>query len=365
MKKEIASIYYVRFFAMLMVVLVHTTAQYAHLFDVPSISNTFYFFLNHIVRVEGGMFVMIMGIVFFYMYRDRPLTMETLWAYWKKRVVYILIPYVVWSLIYEVEMWYYQDRVLVFSEVVHRILFGESKYQLYFIFIVVQFYLIFPLLMVMVRKWGFFNKYLWLFGLLIEFAYFKFSMATHYVQVPFLLTKIGPYLLGAWIGMHYESILLKMTKTKLITSGLIGFALGLTYVFIRYRNTYFDRLALEVDYVKWIGILFMAIGSLFFFYFAEYLVKTSSEKSIHRMRSVANYSFGYYLMHPLVLLQVMLLIPTREMPFPWHITIFLQYVITIILCYFIIWTFHRFVPFAGFLFGKLPKKAPLVWQIKE
>ena len=106
MRKEIASIYYVRFLAMLMVVLVHTTAQYHHLFDVPSVQNIFYFFLNNIIRVEGGMFVMIMGIVFFYMYRDRPFTVENLLSYWKKRVVYILIPYIIWSLIYEVEMWY-------------------------------------------------------------------------------------------------------------------------------------------------------------------------------------------------------------------------------------------------------------------
>lgn len=365
MKKEIASIYYIRFFAMLMVVLVHTTAQYRHLFEVPSIQNTFYFFLNHIVRVEAGMFVMIMGIIFFYMYKDRPFTKDVIFSYWKKRVIYILIPYVIWSLIYEVEMWYYQERVLVLSEVLNRVLMGQSKYQLYFIFIVVQFYLIFPLLMVLVRKFSFIRNYLWVFGLLAEYGYFLFSLRSNVVQVPIFLSLISPYLLGAWIGIHYENILARMTKVKMMFAGVIGFGLGMTYVFIRYRNTYFETLPIEDVYYKWIGIFFIFIGSLFFFYFAEYLAKYSSDKSVKRMSSVAVYSFGYYLMHPLVLFQVMKFLPTREIPLPWHVTIFLQYLLTIVLCYFIIWSFHRFVPFASFIFGKLPKKAQLVWQIKE
>jgi len=365
LKKEITSIYFVRFFAMLMVVLVHTTAQYIELFEAPSIQNTFYFFINQIVRVEGGMFVMIMGVVFFYIYRDRPFTMKSLLVYWKKRVVYILIPYIIWSLIYEVEMWYYDDRALVLLDIVNRLLLGQSKYQLYFIFIVVQFYFIFPILMIMVRKWGFLRKYLWLFGIVIEFAFFKFNQSTSYVDVPSLFTKMGPYLLGAWIGLHYEEITAKKNRMKLYASGIIALGFGSTYVYIRYMNTYLERLVLEADYVILIGTLFMVIGSLFFFYFSEYLVEKSSEKSIHRMRSVAYYSFGYYLLHPLVLFQVMNLIPTRATPFSWHITIFLQYALTVILCYFIIWFFHRFVPFSSLFFGKLSKKAPFVWRIKE
>lgn len=365
MRKEIASIYYVRFFAMLMVVLVHTTAQYHHLFDVPSVQNIFYFFLNNIIRVEGGMFVMIMGIVFFYMYRDRPFTVQNLLSYWKKRVVYILIPYIIWSLIYEVEMWYYQDRVLVWSEVLNRIALGQSKYQLYFIFIVVQFYLIFPVLMVMVRKWDFFRKYIWVFGIIIEYAYFQYIVRVGYIATPLLFTKLSPYLLGAWIGLHYESIVEKMTKWKMIITGIIGFGFGFIYVFIRYRNTYFDRLAIEDDVYKVFGIIFMFIGSFFFFYMAEFLARKLSDKSNNRMRSVAYYSFGYYLMHPLVLFQVMTYFPTRALPMPWHFTIALQFILTIIFCYLIIWLFHRFVPFANFVFGKLPKESPLVWQINK
>lgn len=131
---------------------------------------------------------------------------------WKSEiygVVYILIPYIIWLLIYEVEMWYYDDRALVLLDIVNRLLLGQSKYQLYFIFIVVQFYFIFPLLMIMVRKWGFLRKYLWLFGIVIEFAFFKFNQSTSYVDVPSLFTKMGPYLLGACSSSISPSIWLR------------------------------------------------------------------------------------------------------------------------------------------------------------
>lgn len=364
MNKEIASIYFIRLFAMLMVVFVHVTAQYRHLFDISTVQHRLYHFFNNFVRVEAGMFVMIIGIVFFYNYRNRPFTIDVLLAYWKKRVVYILIPYVVWSLIYEVEAFYYQDRMLVLREVGLRLLNGESKYQLYFIFIVVQFYLIFPLLIIVIRRFPLLKKYLWLIGLVIEFIYFKSSFRD-IVQVPFFLQFISPFLLGGWIGLYYEEIIEKLRKWKMGLAG-IGFVLaGSTYVWIRYENAFIEAINIPLDLYKSLGIAFLFLGSLYFFYFSEYLVKASSDKTIHRLRSVAYYSFGYYLMHPLVMFQVMKFIPTRIMPIPWHVTIFLQYLLTVVLCYFIIWSFHRFVPFASFIFGKLPKKAQLVWQIKE
>lgn len=130
----------------------------------------------------------------------------------------------------------------------------------------------------MVRKFTFFRKYLWLFGIAAEYAHYQFSMHTDFVTVPLMFNFIGSYMLGAWIGVHYEAIIEKMTKKKMIIARTSGLLLGLTYVFIRYRNTYFERLPIDPDYYKMIGILFKVIGSLFFFYFAEYLVRWSSQK---------------------------------------------------------------------------------------
>ncbi len=363
LKKEIASIYYVRVFAMLMVVFVHATAQYRHLFTVNTIQHQIYHFLNNIVRVESGIFIMLVGIVFFYNYQNRNfLSKENLLTYFKRRVVYILIPYIIWSLIYEADAIYYGDRVYDLAGIIDRILTGQSKYQLYFIFLIVQFYLVLPIIVTITQKSAFLRKYLWVFGVLIEFIYFFLNMKYNLTTVPFFLNLFGSFLLGAWIGLHYNTIKAKITNAKIVLAGT-GFLLtGVPYVLIRYQNTFNERVPIPESLYKLLGIGFLVIGSFFFFYLCEKFVETFSKKTTARIKSIAFYSFGFYLLHPFVLYYVMEWLPTRETNLSWHVTITLQYLLTVIACYFIIWAFHRFVPFASFLFGKLPKKAYLFWQ---
>lgn len=365
MKKEIASIYYVRIFAMLMVVLVHTTAQFNHLFTANTIQHRIYHFLNNIIRVESGIFIMLVGIVFFYNYQNRNfLGKENLLTYFKRRVVYILIPYIVWSLIYEADAIYHGTRVFEAAGIYDRILTGNSKYQLYFIFLIVQFYLILPLVITITQRSAFLRKYLWVFGVLFEFTFYMLNVKYKLTSVPFFLNVFGAFLLGGWIGLHYNTLIAKMTNRKMLLSGMGFLFTGVPYVLIRYQNTYNERVPIPESLYKLLGIGFLVIGSLFFFYLCEKLVVTFSEKTTARIKSIAFYSFGFYLLHPFVLFYVMELLPTRALSLSWHVTIALQYGLTVIACYLIIWACHRFLPFANFLFGKLPKTAPLFWQAK-
>lgn len=364
MKKEIASIYYVRIFAMLMVVMVHATAQFNHLFPVNTIQHQAYHFLNNIVRVESGIFIMLVGIVFFYNYQDRNfMSKAQLFTYFKRRVVYILVPYLVWSLIYEADAIYHGLRVFDAADILNRILTGGSKYQLYFIFLIVQFYLILPIVITITQKSAFLRKYLWVFGVGIEFIYFIVNMKYRLTYIPFFPNLFGAFLLGGWIGLHYNEIKEKLSNWKIVISG-IGFLLtGVPYVLIRYQNAFNERVPIPENLYKLFGIGFLVIGSLFFFYLCEKFVDLFSKKTTERIKSIAFYSFGFYLLHPFVLYYVMELLPTRGMNMSWHIAIALQYLLTVIACYFIIWACHRYLPFAGFLFGKLPKTSPLFWQV--
>lgn len=348
---------------MLMVVFVHTTAQFSHLFSPNTIQHRIYHFFNNIVRVESGIFIMLVGIVFFYNYQNRNfLSKDNLFTYFKRRVVYILIPYIIWSLIYEVDAIYHGLRVFDAEGILDRILTGGSKYQLYFIFLIVQFYLILPIVITITQKSAFLRKYLWAFGVGIEMIYFIVNMKYRLTIIPFFPNLFGAFLLGGWIGLHYNEIKAKMTKMKIVVSGL-GFLLtGVPYVLIRYQNAFNERVPIPENLYKAFGIGFLVLGSLFFFYLCEKFVATFSRKTTERIKSVAFYSFGFYLLHPFVLFYVMELIPTRGMNISWHITIALQYTLTVIVCYFTIWVFHHFVPLAGFLFGKLPKTSPLFWQ---
>lgn len=365
LKKEIKSIYYIRVFAMMMVVLVHVTAPYSHLFSPNTIQHMSYHFLNNIVRVEAGLFIMLVGIVFFYNYRNREWTPKVLLDYFRKRVVYILIPYVVWCIIYEADAIHYNHKVFDLAGIIDNIIDGGSKYQLHFISLVVQFYLIFPILMFIVQKSAFLRKYLWLVGIVIEFVYYFANLKYQLITGPFFMSTMAAFLLGAWIGLHYEELTAKVTKTKTAWLFLAFLSMAIPYVLIRYQNAFNTRVPIPEELYKLIGIGFLVVGGIFFFYLSERFVMSFAESTTLKIKNIAYYSFGFYLMHPYVITQVNIYFPIKDGWYSWHFMIFFQYFLVAVICYFVIWWFHRFIPFASFVFGKLPKDAPLFWQVKK
>lgn len=366
MKKEISSIYYVRIMAMLMVVLVHTTAQIFHLFEPHTVQHQAYHFLNRIIRVESSLFIMLVGIVFFYNYRTRELTKDVFKSYWKKRVSYILIPYIVWSIFYEFFNVHLGARTFDFAEAWDRLLNGKSHYQLWFIYLIVQFYLVFPLILVIVRRSAFLQKHFWLIGFLVEFVFYVVNLKFRLVETPhFFLNYFAAFSLGAWIGLHYETVSAKIRGWKIVLAGSGSLLCGIIYVSIHYRNLFGDPVSIPTPYYRLVGIIFLTLGALFFFYISEKFVTLFGRNVTGKLKYVAMYSFGYYLVHPMILYYVMLWFPTKETGLSWHAMIWLQYILAVIACYFFIWAFHRFVPLAGFIFGKLPKDAPLFWNAGE
>jgi len=97
-------------------------------------------------------FFALTGFVLIYQYMDRPITAR---AFWRRRFMAIGIPYVIWSVLY----WVYSISLGNWSEplgaALRRLVFdlatGQAWYQMYFLFVTMQVYLLFPLLMRLLR----------------------------------------------------------------------------------------------------------------------------------------------------------------------------------------------------------------------
>lgn len=360
MKRHIESIYFLRLIAMLFVVGVHVTAAFSWALPVSGDAYEKYFFVNRIIRIEAGIFIMLTGMVFFYNYFSKKLTGQVLKGYFKKRVVFIVVPYIVWSLFYEVFSYFLGMRDLTIWGIVERIAKGESYYQLHFIFLIVQFYLVLPLLILMAQKVKLIKKYLWLVGIAIELIYY-FS-GNPYGSL--FLNHIGTFLLGGWIGIYYAEEKDKIYQKTGLAWGFIALLSGVFGVYIYYSISVVGDYTLGWDVYKVVWLIYLLAGGYALFRLTEMFSERFSRPVVTSVKNIAMYSFGFYLLHPVVIWGVGEVIPIHS-NYWFHIEIIARFIVVVVICYIIIWATHRFTPFASLVFGKLPPKATFIYQREQ
>lgn len=355
-REKIESIFLLRLFAMVMVVLVHVSGTYASILPADGDAFAKYHFLNRIIRIEAGIFIMITAMVFFYKYISETMDWNELKSFYKKRALYIVVPYLVWALFYEAFSVYIGAVSFNVSEIGLRILKGESFYQLHFIFLIVQFYLFFPAILFAVKKVAFFRKYLWLFGMIIQVSYYFLNREYQLVPFTFFLSSMGPYLLGAWIGINFKEQKQKIYNKSTIIWTLVAVIAGVATVQLYYHLYTVSSFYLPNWTYLILNLVYMMAGSYVMFRLMEVIAR-KWQPVLPYVKNIAVYSFGFYLLHPIVLNQVAQFIPTPN-NYWFHIGISLRFGLTLFFCYVIIWLTHRYLPFAGLLFGKLPKEKP-------
>lgn len=240
---------------------------------------------------------MLTGLVFFYNFYRKKLSGSLFKDYYKKRVLYIIVPYLFWAVFYEFYAHYTIGRELEISAIVSRILQRESYYRLHFIFIIAQFYLIFPLFIMLAKKSVLFRKYMWLAGIILEVVYQYINNRYSLTNLSLFLSLAGPYPLGGWIGIYYEK---QKEKVKRVVStslfGIVFLIAGATVSLLHYHLYFQETFFLDGFYYSIVNINFLMAESYFFFRIAEILEKRSREKLKKTVENIVVYSFGFYLL---------------------------------------------------------------------
>jgi peptidoglycan/LPS O-acetylase OafA/YrhL len=95
-------------------------------------------------------FFAISAFVLVYSARDRPLDLG---RFWRRRYLYVVVPYVVWTLVYEAYASLGPLHRAWSLDVLGRdLLYGGAMYHLYFLLVTMQLYLVFPLVLAFVRR---------------------------------------------------------------------------------------------------------------------------------------------------------------------------------------------------------------------
>ena len=352
-KPRLAAIEYIRGISMMGVIGIHIGSQYIM---NPAANIHLVALLETFTRFSVPIFFFISAFGLFYNLNIH--APFDFWSFSKRRLKTVMIPYLAWSLFY-----LFHDGLLYgvgFPDPLHLLsilFFGNAKYQLYFMVILLWFYLLMPLWIAIVRKLTL-PKLGVLLALQIAFDYWS-SFSTSFniyvyglpedsVLKPFLLYRLNYwvlhyffiFLLGGYLSVHSDKFMVFMKKHLHGLTCFFFFTLGglMTYY---YEKIYFDGYtALEAintahQLCPW-GIFYTIAASLFFF--AIFTVQSYPQKLNYLLHILGRHSYFAYLAHPLIITYIALYLQnsgrilTAPIIIAFYLTALLLSIIAAILC---------------------------------
>lgn len=308
-RPKIAEIDIVRAVSILAVVMIHATSRATYLPAAGSMTQKLFFSVNTLGAFAVPVFLFVSGLVLFYSYFDRWKAADTL-RFYGKRAISLAYPYLVFSLLYYL---FFYVIVAGYPFDIRSFLgllpWGHASYHLYFMIIIAQFYLLFPLLIALAKASRGFERGMALIGIAVQFAY-------HYAMGQLIGTWISPenifvkhgatlfityfavFMIGSAIGIHYAAVSAWVRKHWAGLS-LLAILIGLTYVGMFWRVKYFQA-KIDADWFKLAYNAYAISMGIALIGFSIWLAERAPKLAIPFMR-LGKMSFGVYLLHPFVL----------------------------------------------------------------
>ncbi|WP_164779723.1 acyltransferase [Paenibacillus kobensis] len=366
---RLSEIQLMRAIAMVGVVLIHATS-----FATVQMKASSVYWIYHVLNVSMAFatptFIFLSGFVLFYNYYDKPLTRRTLGHFYRKRLVYVIVPYVLFSIIYYVLYHYAYEPGLPAAETIHdffvRLATGRAYTHLYFVFIIAQFYLLFPLLLSLLQRFPATIGWAVPVGLAIQWAFFLWNDAS--LQLPNLKSwapaYASQYLIGAVLGIYYPKLRTWLNVSR--QHATPGRAAAWMLALLAWLAAGAAMLAIHYDIrmhkAEYSPLLTDALWTAYSITSAVMLLLLSPALSRRLpsllripLDSIAAYSFGIYLFHPLVLFLYRQHQPGDASAYL-HVWYAGGFAAALGSAWLITALAARFVPGSTLLFGELPKR---------
>lgn len=288
---------------MLAVLAIHSTSYAIMELSKDSFLYPFYHIINTASHFAVPAFLFLSALLLFYHYDDG--TKQNWLVFYRKRLKTIIVPYLLWSFFYLVIVMHIQQMSVEEGlwRYVKGLLIGDNYAHLYFIVIIAQFYLLFPLFHILLRN-RFVKSHPLLCGSVVQIAFY---ILNHYIfHMNKVGTFIGSYLLYFFLGAYAASKFKAGGKLWRQRSLYFGFVIsGIVYVgqmwLLRMNphwipQPYLSYLNFVSDYT------YVAICCLVLLQVALLLESGHLHFLRKALFSIGTCSFGIYFIHPFFLL---------------------------------------------------------------
>ncbi|WP_248930497.1 acyltransferase [Paenibacillus hamazuiensis] len=301
-KRKLIELDIVRAIAILAVLTIHGTSEATVELPSGSIGQSIYLAINKLSNFAVPVFIFLSGLVLFYRYSGDWGARQAA-QFYRKRIQQIVIPYLIWSFFYYIYDQWLVDRTRIrldWREFAELLPWSDAAYHLYFIVIIVQFYLLFPLLMTLCARFVWFRRLLWLVGLTIQVVFYEIQRYGYSFEhsASLCATYFSLFTLGGFIGLYYDAFVAWLGKHIgwIAPAALLcGGAFMMLFELEQWKGIYLPAIWYELLFN-----LYPILASAAFIWFGRLLTVRVPRLS-QALLALGAASFGIYLVHPSVL----------------------------------------------------------------
>lgn len=337
-----------------------------------------YNLLNIFFKYGTPSFILLSSFVLFYNYYDRPINKDLITRFYKRRLTYILLPYLIVSIGYYMLSRHLNNKLFDMPlsyhvETFSKAIFTGSAYtHLYFVFISIQFYLLFPIVLKLLQSQRWFARFAVPIGLLMQWGFViwnKYDL--HYTSKGSLaISYFGYYLIGAYIAINFDKIKLWLKKpwgemNAVMRTGTIAlwtswlaaaFAHVQLYHYTRSTNIWWNSL-----WYEFLWNIHTLLSAFILFHAAFIIHRRAHPIIIKGLTRLGELSFAVYLLHPLILyfyrevpvrFQVFKYSPESLKYFVW---IYGGFIVALAVSWIVVQFIFRRFSWSWVLFGSIPR----------
>lgn len=306
---KIKEVVHYKAICMVAVIMVHITATGVTRYNPEAFGFLVISVFNRLAHFAVPSFFMISAFLHFYLYAKRPFATVNWTQYFQKKMLYIIVPYLLFSAAYfsyRLADGFYHGKTLpaAMLDFLDRLIYGHNFYHLYFIIIILQFYVLFPLLLAVMQRWTWMMRHaIWL-GLGLHALYLllaEYSFSAGYFR---FILFLGYYFLGIWLATHYERIKHHLFhpfqgRGKWVTVALIAVTV-VSWFFYTHSFVCSYRACEIVTNLFMLDIFFLYVFpmSVIIYYLSTWLTKQDGTRISRISYEIGLKSFGIYLIHP-------------------------------------------------------------------